>query len=200
MVPQIDYDIRPAAPVDIPDLSKLLILAADGIIDAIYRDLIPGKPINEIVERRFRRRGMTSSYEKCWVAVHDDRVVGKLHAYPLDDGENDVPDELIPDERFAVIEPFDRLDPSATGTFYVNVVAVYPEFQGQGIGRSLLALARTQARERAFNRLSLVVFEKNHGAIRLYRRFGFQEVARHPAARHELIHMTGDMLMMISEV
>ena len=193
-------EIRPAARDDIPDLSKLLILAAGGIIDALYHGLIPGKPTNEIVERRLQREGTTGSFENCWVATHDGRVAGELHAYPMDDLKNDPPDDLIPEERFAVLEPFDRFDPLAAGSYYVNVVAVYPEFQGRGIGTKLLDLARAQAEARGFDKLSIVVAEENAGAVRLYRRAGYLEAARHPSARHELIRYAGDMLLMLSEV
>ena len=99
------FTIRPARPEDAPDLSKLLLRAAGGIIDAIYHDLIPDKPTNEIVERRFHRVGMTSSSENCWVAESDDgAIAGKLHAYPMEDEFKNVPDDLIPEERFAVLD------------------------------------------------------------------------------------------------
>ncbi len=193
-------EIRAATRDDVPDLSKLLILAAGGVVDALYHGLIPGKPTNEIVERRLQREGTTGSYENCWVAVQDGRVVGELHAYPMDELENDPPDPLIPEERYAVLEPFDHLDPVAAGSYYINVVAVYPEFQGHGIGTQLLDLARAEAEARGFDQLSLVVAEQNRGAVWLYRRCGFEEAARHPAVRHEMIRYRGDMLLMMSEV
>lgn len=188
--------IRPATEADIPDLAKLLMLATDGITAAIYHDLIPGTPTHQIVERRFHRLGTTKSYERCQVAERDGRVVGKLHAYPMDDGENDPPDPLVPDERFAVVEAFDHLDQAVAGSYYVNAMAVYPAHRGQGIGGALLDLAHAQARQGGFDTMSLAVFEQNQGAHRLYRRQGFREVARHPAARHPMIHLGGDILML----
>ena len=64
----------------------------------------------------------------------------------------------------------------------------------------MLAIARDQARERSFNALSLLVFEQNTGAVRLYERQGFREVDRAPVVPHLLIHHTGDVLLMAAEV
>lgn len=196
----MDFAIRPARPEDIPDLSRLLLSAAGGIVDAVYEGLIPGLPTNEIVERRFHRSGTTGSYENCWVATQGEQIAGKLHAYPLDDGAMDPADTLIPEARFAVFEPFDRIDPPATGSFYINVVATFPEFEGQGLGKLLVALGRDEAARRGYSQLSLVVFEQNERAFGLYQHLGFREVARHPAVPHPSIRYGGDLLMMMRPV
>ena len=48
--------------------------------------------------------------------------------------------------------------------------------------------------------LSLIVFEQNAGAKRLYERHGFREVDRRPAVPHELIYYRGDALLMVAGV
>ena len=55
-------------------------------------------------------------------------------------------------------------------------IAVFPNFQNQGLGTTLLTryLAVASAR---FPRVSLGVHPENHAAIRLYRKFGFQQFA-----------------------
>lgn len=193
----MNTEIRPAQPNDIPDLAKLQVIASDGVVDAIYHDLIPGKPVHEILEPRYHRVGTTVSYENCWVATLDGKVVGALHAYPLDAMADDPPDPLVPEERYAVADAFDHLDPAAAGTFHINVVALYPEFRGRGIGSALIAQARTLARLAGFDRLSLAVFEENTGALRLYHRLGFEEAARHRAPEHPLVQLSGDLLMLL---
>jgi hypothetical protein len=40
--PPTDLDIRPATKADIPDLSKLLLMATDGIVASLYDGVIPG--------------------------------------------------------------------------------------------------------------------------------------------------------------
>jgi len=192
--------IRPARANDSPLLAEMTLVATDGIVEALYEGLIPGKTTAEIVERRVLATGTTGSYENCWIAEQAGRPLGVLHAYPMDDLANDPPNEPVPEERFVVVEPFDHLDPHAAGSYYINIVAVQPEAQGQGIGSALIAHARQQAEERGFTTLSLIVFEENQRAVRLYKRLGFAEVARHPAVAHPLIRHGGDLLMMLVPV
>lgn len=59
------------------------------------------------------------------------------------------------------MEPYERLE--APGSLYICSLAVFDGHRGAGIGRELLAAARRQARERGFDKLSLLVFEKNEG-------------------------------------
>src|SRR5512132_2415319 len=49
--PKMDVTLRPATRDDIPDLSRLHMLGAHGLIDAVYQDALPGLPTNEIFER-----------------------------------------------------------------------------------------------------------------------------------------------------
>ncbi len=55
-------------------------------------------------------------------------------------------------------------------------------------------------RERGFGVLSLIVFEQNAGAVRLYEREGFRVVDRAAVVPHGLIQHTGDVLLMAMEV
>ena len=48
--------------------------------------------------------------------------------------------------------------------------------------------------------VSLLVFEANDGAVRLYRRHGFREVDRRTLVPHPLIHCTGDVLLFVTDV
>ncbi len=190
----MDVEIRPAEHDDIPDLAELYIIAADGWADAVYGGLVPGLPTNEIVERRFHRDDATTSYRHCWVAMTSGKVAGKLHAFPFDDLMENPADPLIPAERYVLFQTFDGLE--APGSYYVNVIAVFPQFQGEGIGRRLLSLAHSQAREKGCAELNLHVFEQNEGAVGFYRRLGFTVKARNPVVEHQLIRYSGDMLLM----
>lgn len=183
----MDLDLRPAIKADIPDLSKLLLMATDGIVASLYDGVIPGLATHEIVGRRLARENTCDCYANCWVAADTDscgaRIAGKLHAYPLDDVETDPPDPLVPEGRIAVLEPFDALYRRAAGSYYINVIAVYPDYRRQGLGGRLLDLAQAEAR--GFSQLSLAVFEENASAVRLYERAGFTVAAlSSPARRH----------------
>ena len=75
-----------------------------------------------------------------------------------------------------------------------------PEYRGHGLGTRLMALAERNAAARGFDRTSLIVFEENAGALRLYRRLGYAEIARARAVPHPLIRVTGDALLMVKHL
>ena len=56
---------------------------------------------------------------------------------------------------------------------YLHHMAVLPELQGRGLGKSLMEAAVSAARERRMQ-MKLEVSEANGGAIALYRKYGFE--------------------------
>jgi ribosomal protein S18 acetylase RimI-like enzyme len=58
-------------------------------------------------------------------------------------------------------------------------LAVAPKHTGRGIASALLAAAEKAARSRQCGCLRLEVHEKNHGAIKVYRKAGYREFGRH---------------------
>ena len=63
-----------------------------------------------------------------------------------------------------------------------------------------LDLAEQKARAHALRKMSLIVFEQNGGAMRLYERSGYEEVRREPVVPHPLIHYTGDAVLMVKDI
>jgi len=126
--------------------------------------------------------------------------LGGLHVHPMDDLRKDPDGGLIPDDRHWITAPFEKLDPAAAGSFHVNFVSVFDDFQGRGIGKALLDFANREAARRRFDEVSLIVFEHNRRALDFYSRLGFAEVARHPAPRHKAIQFQCDLLMMVAPV
>ena len=60
-------------------------------------------------------------------------------------------------------------------------LAVAPNHTGRGIASALLITAEKAARSRGSHHLRLEVHEKNHGAIKCYRKAGYHEFGRHHA-------------------
>lgn len=58
-------------------------------------------------------------------------------------------------------------------------LAVAPKYTGLGVASTLLTAAATAARGRRCDRLRLEVHEKNHNAIKCYRKAGFVEFGRY---------------------
>ena len=72
----------------------------------------------------------------------DGRVAAGLIGYPLPDRPEPIPDTMPP-----MFVPLQELENLAPGTWYVNVLAAYPDQRGQGLGTALLAVADKLAAE-----------------------------------------------------
>ena len=61
---------------------------------------------------------------------------------------------------------------------FVDVVAVQPAAQRQGIGRRLMGFAEQEARRRGLAEVRLYTHEVMHGALALYRALDYEETGR----------------------
>lgn len=75
----------------------------------------------------------------------------------------------------------ERLSP---GSFYVNTLALYPEFQNLGLGCALLDATEAKAATRGCKHLALEVGAGNPGAIKFYLRHGFTQVSLLPGDKN----------------
>ena len=186
---------RPATIDDCYDIARLFKIASGGVAEYTWTTMqadYPGLSPLQIGERRYASDKTVFSYTNSIVASHDDRVMGVLVTIPIA-GEVDEPSET----HDQILAPYSL---EAPGSWYICAMAFYPEFRGQGLGTKLLALARSQAQERGYNEISLLVFEQNTGAVRLYERNGFKTVDRAAVVPHESIQYTGDVLLMTATV
>lgn len=69
------------------------------------------------------------------------------------------------------------------GDFYLQGMAIQPEFRGAGIGSLLIDDIENRAKESGAKRISLDVSAKNNGARRLYKRFGMVVSSAWPNSR-----------------
>jgi len=184
--------IRQAAREDCARIARLYMIASDGVAEYIWSRVDdPDSSLLEIGERRYAREGAALSYQNCLVAENDGSVVGMMLSYPMvgrdsDDGFSE------PDP---VLAPYAELEDR--GSLYVAALAMFHEHRRLGIGTGLLAEARRRARALGLERLSLICFEKNTKALRLYERIGFRELARHPVVPHPFLnYREGDAILL----
>lgn len=190
----LEAPFRPATIEDCYDIARLFKIASGGVAEYTWTTMqvdYPGLTPIEIGERRYASDKTVFSYKNSVVASRDDQVMGVLVTFPIAD-EVDEPSEMD-----QVLAPYSL---EAPGSWYICAMAFFPEFRGQGLGTKLLAIARGQAQDRGFSELSLLVFEQNPGAVRLYERNGFKIVDRAAVVPHKLIHYTGDVLLMTAPV
>jgi ribosomal protein S18 acetylase RimI-like enzyme len=169
---------RHAREFDVLDLTCLIDSASRGLALWLWSTLRqPGQSSIEVGRNRIRT--VTASplhYRTFTVAEIDGAIAGALtgRLIPLPYKRGDSAD--LPN----VYAPLLELEALAAGTWYLNVVAVYPEFRRQGLGSALLRKAEEIARLADATQISLIVEEANAGAFKLYLRYGFREWARRP--------------------
>lgn len=193
-------EFRAATPADARAIAELVDMSSEGVARiewAAEAAATPGTSPLDIGERSYACDSGNYSYRNCVLAEVAGEVAGMLltFAMPPADPRNRV--AAPPFDGSDVFAPYKYLE--APDTWYICGVALYPDYRGRGIGGQLLEIARRQARERGYRQISLVAFEQNQGAVRLYRRLGYVEIARAPIVPHPLIHSTGDALLMVAE-
>ena len=98
-------------------------------------------------------------------------------------------------EQDPVLRPYAELEDP--GSLYISGIAVDAGWRGCGIGTALLEHAKSDARRRALNRISLICFEANEGALKLYLRHRFEVIERRAIVAHRDLHYSaGDALLM----
>lgn len=186
---------RPARKEECRTIARLYSISSDGLSDYIWTTLAgPGEDILDVGEKRYSNEDLLFSYKNCLVAEHYGEIIGMLVAFPMHPPENPgAASEIDP-----VLVPYTILEKDQS--YYIMGVAVFPEYRGKGIGTRFLELAAGKALEYGLPQLSLIVFEQNEGAKRLYERHGFYEIMREEVVPHELIHYTGYALLMVKDV
>ena len=94
--------------------------------------------------------------------------------------------ELVRQNTGKVIEIEDE---TAAGEFYIDSLAVLPEYRGCGVGRMLLCAMRDMAVEAGYERVGLIVDFENPRAERLYTSLGFSRVGEKSFLGHPMWHL-----------
>lgn len=103
-------------------------------------------------------------------------------------------------DRFAVIDALSELEAAAKGSYYINMIAVFPECRQGGTGRALTGEAERQARHGGFERMALATFEADTGLMSFYRRLGFEIAGTRPITPHPALHHGGNWALMVREL
>ena len=174
--------LRPATPEDAEALAELINFAGEGLPAYIWERMAePGETVWDVGRRRARREEDSFSYSKAVVLERDGAVAACLIGYPLPDA----PEPIDHDEMPAMFVPLQELENLAPGTWYVNVLAAYPEQRGRGHGTTLLSHAEETAAANGKRGVSIIVADANTGARRLYERSGYRETARRPMVKED---------------
>jgi ribosomal protein S18 acetylase RimI-like enzyme len=165
-------------------LAVLVNYAGEGLPVYLWSTLAePGQDVWDVGRRRAARKDCSFSYRNAIVIERDGQCAGALIGYEIPERPKPVPDDMP-----AMFVPLQELENLAPGTWYVNVLAVRPQFRNLGLGRQLLDLAQRVAQSMGKRGLSVVVSNANDGARRLYERCGYSERARLPMVKEKWVN------------
>lgn len=165
---------------DAPALAELVNFAGEGLPLYLWDKLKqPGETACDVGRNRASREQGSFSYRNAVIAEIDSRCVACLIGYP----QAEVPETIDYDTMPPMFVPLQELENLAPDSWYVNVLAAYPEFRGQGLGAGLLKIAEELAYATGKKGLSVIVSDANPGARRLYERCGYRQSGTLPIVK-----------------
>jgi ribosomal protein S18 acetylase RimI-like enzyme len=168
---------------DIGTLPEFIEIASEGLAMYLWSKIAgPARDPWSVGRDRVRTGAFGLSYENAVIAEMGGRPAAGLISYAID--EKVARPEALP----AVLVPLKELMNEARDTWYVHVLAAYPEHRGRGQGTALLRIADGLAELAGKRAISLIVSDTNFDARRLYERCGYVEVARRSMVKDEWHH------------
>ncbi len=190
-------NLRPARPEDAEALAELINYAGEGLPVYLWERMAEsGETVWDVGRRRARREEGAFSYRNAVVLEQDGRVAACLIGYSLPDAPELIDYNEIP----AMFVPLQELENLAPGTWYVNVLASYPEQRSRGHGSALLAWAEEIAAAGGRRGLSIIVADANIRARRLYERRGYRETARRPMVKEDWQNPSQEWVLLVKSL
>jgi ribosomal protein S18 acetylase RimI-like enzyme len=191
---QREPTFRPATKADAASLAVLVDIAGEGLACHMWRGLAaPAQSAIEIGRERARREEGGFSYRNATIAEVGGEIAACLVDYRLDEPYDPGGFDAMPE----LVQPLIRLEAKVPGSWYVNVLATFPEFRRKGIGAALLAIAEGRARQAGAPALSVIVASWNDAAARLYASAGYSIRAREKALPFPGSPPEGDWVLMV---
>lgn len=194
---QFPKPFRWATVDDCAAIARLMDMAGEGLPRQLWSGLAgEGQSPLEVGARLAARAEGNYSYRNAVVAGRRGEVVALLLAYRLPSADRAPDPAAYPDLERPMVE----LEARVPDSFYINALASLPQARQRGLGSCLLHIANALAASEGCRELSIQVFEQNTGALRLYRRHGYEIVARRPLVPHSCYPYDGDVLLLTREV
>ena len=171
--------IREAVAADAPLVGRVVLMALH------YDDT---HPLASIFAELASREVSQYSYRNALVAEVDGETVGAIIGYDgarLEELRKPLYELMI--EKFGSVRPVE--DETSAGEFYLDSLAVLPQWRGRGVGGALLSAARDRAFAAGHERVGLIVDCANPRAEALYNSLGFERVNATTFLEHDMWHM-----------
>ena len=190
--------LRPAVRGDASDLAILLDAASRRLVSYLWNGMaVSGQSVFEVGRARILMNTQSPSYHANWqVAELDGQIAGGLAGYVMEDPY----DPAIADDYPAAFRPMFELEAVAAGTWYLQVVALFAEYRGMGLGQILLDRADAMAVQAGRSRITLITESFNVRAIAAYLRHGYREWDRRTFIPFAGTDEEGDWLLMVKDL
>jgi ribosomal protein S18 acetylase RimI-like enzyme len=185
--------MRHATPLDGAALAELVNFAGEGLPHHFWRSIAgPGEDPWAVGAARQAQQAESGNV----VVVEEGlRVVAAMMGYPLRSALPAPPADLP-----AVAEPLVALERRVPDTWYLNVLAAFPQARGRGIGSRLVRLAEESAAAEDLKGVSIIVADGNLGALRLYERLGYVEIDRAPMVKDGWESQSEAWILLLKEI
>jgi ribosomal protein S18 acetylase RimI-like enzyme len=189
--------IRKATKADCRAIAELALMAGEGIPAYFWeQSRQPGEDIVDAGARNAASETDNFSYHNVHLATVENDIAGMLLAYRLSDAEQAENLEELPE----FIRPLIELEQCVPGSYYINMIAVYPQFRNQSIGTRLMAAVDELAKAAGCTETSIEVFAQNEGALRLYQRLGYKVIETRAVIPHACHPYSGDIVLLTRKV
>lgn len=169
----LNVQSRKATREDAFALAELVNMAGEGMPLYLWEKMAePGQSAWDVGRLRAAREQGSFSYRNASVYQCDGQVASCLVGYTI----KQLADPSDYDGMPAMFVPLQRLEDLAVKSWYINVLATYPQYRGRGLASDLLSLAEEIASQNGLNQVSLIVSDANKTAIRLYEQHGYQHI------------------------
>ena len=171
--------VRPAVAADAPFIGLVVLMA-------LHYD--ETHPMYDIFMELAGRDDSQYSYKNALVAELDGKPAGSIIGYDgarLHELRKPLYELMV--AKFGSVRPVE--DETSAGEFYVDSIAVLPEYRGRGVGRALLADLCRRVFAKGFTKVGLLVDVDNPRAEALYRKLGFGRVNPTTFLGHAMWHM-----------
>ena len=169
--------IRDALKAEAADLAILDNLASHGFSQWFWQSAVTSGTADDAFawgRSRLANDNAIYGWKNARLAMLDKLPVGACTSYVMP--ENDGEDAINEPQEF---QPVVELFALATGHWFVDSLAVYPEYQGHKIGSALLDDSIQRAKDKeTITQVSLVAEDSNTNALDLYKSRGFVEQTR----------------------
>lgn len=190
-----DKTLRPGKIEDALLLAKLVNYAGEGLPLYLWEQMAEeGQTAWDIGQERAARNSGGFSYQNTTMIEYEGQPAGCLIGYEIAKTAEPIAEDLPP-----MFIPLLELENLALDTWYVNVLAVLPEFRNLGLGSTLLKKADEIGASLGKSGMSVIVADKNTNARKLYERFLFEERAQRPMVKEGWLSNNENWVLMTKQ-